>query len=131
MWLYHQNTGWLNDPSGQDIWQGYSGQPPHVNVSADEGLEGLGPIPSGTWLVTEVFQEHPKLGPFVLVLEPDEPTRARVILLGRDPDSFRMHGERSIPPSGYASDGCIIMPRSVRELVWDNADHEISVQETI
>ena len=126
-WLYSQSSGSLVDPTGTLQGKGYSGQPPHTNVPADEGLEGLGPTPCGMWEVVAVIEDHPTLGPFVLVLRPDSATRTRVVALGRDPDSFRCHGERLQPPPGYASDGCMIQVRLVRELLWNSVDKWISV----
>lgn len=126
-WTYEQLTGKFTDPSGTLQGKGYSGQPPYTNKPDSEGLEGLGPIPVGMWEATSVIAEHPKLGPFVIVLRPDEVTREKVIALGREPDSFRVHGERMKPPPGYASDGCIIQIRTVRELYWNSLDKWIQV----
>lgn len=127
-WTYQQNSGRLIDPSGTVVGVGYSGQPPHTNVPTDEGLEGLGPIPCGVWNKASVEWENAKLGPFVVVLAPDDATRARVIALGRDPDSFRMHGERLSPaPAGFASNGCIVMIRTVREEFWNSPDAVLNV----
>jgi len=126
-WTYEQSTGRLYDDAGQVQGRGYSGQPPHTNKPEDEGLEGKGPIPCGKWFVTGVQYDNPKLGPFVLILEPDDATRSRVAALGRDPSSFRMHGERLEPPAGFASDGCIIQVRLVREMVYNSPDKQIDV----
>jgi hypothetical protein len=127
-WTYQQNSGRLSDPNGALQGVGYSGQPPHTNAPADEGLEGLGPIPRGIWTKKSVEWDNPKLGPFVIVLEPDETTRARIVTLGRDPDSFRMHGERLPPaPPGFASDGCIVQIRQVRENFWNSPDPVLEV----
>jgi hypothetical protein len=38
-----------------------------------------------------------------------------------------MHGERTKPPAGFASDGCIIMPRQVRMECWNSNDHDLQV----
>ena len=126
-WTYNQRTGELSDPEGVIRGTGYSGQPPHSNKPQDEGLLGLGPIPCGDWTATGVEMTTTSHGPFVIVLAPDATTRIRVKALGRDPDSFRIHGERITPPPGYASDGCIIQPRSVRELFWNSTKHDVQV----
>jgi hypothetical protein len=126
MWTYEQATGRLIGPEGTTQGVGYSGQPPHKNVPEDEGLEGLGPIPCGCWIVTGV-EDSPTLGEFVLILTPDAATRARVLALGRNPDTFRMHGERLAPPAGFASDGCIIQIKAVRQMVFGSADKQINV----
>lgn len=127
MWTYEQSSGKLYDSSGVLRGIGYSGQPPHTNVSADEGLVNLGPIPCGLWIAISVISHDPRLGNFVIVLEPDAETRARVIALGRDPDSFRFHGERLAPPPGYASDGCMVNNIAVRQNFWYSGDHPIQV----
>lgn len=130
-WTYNIPSGRLIDPTGTLCGVGYSGQPPHTNVVADQGLESLGPIPSGQWLAVSVEYNNPKLGPFVIVLRPDDATRAKVIALGRDPDSFRMHGERLEPPFGFASDGCVVAIRVLRELFWNSPDRWLTVTEAI
>lgn len=126
-WTWQVTGGRLIDPTGTLQAKGYSGQPPHTNVAADEGLEGLGPIPRGNWFATGVEEETVKHGPFVIVLAPDANTRSFVVSLGRDPDSFRIHGERVAPPLGLASDGCIIISRDIRELFWASLDHDLLV----
>lgn len=128
-WGYQQATGNFSEPFGALVAKGYSGQPPHANVPTDEGLVNLGPIPCGYWQGVKLEVWNPRLGPYVIVLAPDPATRARVLAYGRDPDSFRVHGERAQPPFGYASDGCIILSRDIRELFWANLDHWILVTE--
>ena len=130
-WQYEQSTGRLLAPTGTVQGRGYSGQPPYTNDPSAEGLEGKGPIPCGVWFVSGVEYDNPKLGQFVLILTPDAATRARVLALGRDPDSFRMHGEKLEPPPGFASDGCIVQVRLVREMVNDSPDKQINVVSTI
>ena len=126
-WTYQQRNGQLLKPTGDLVGTGYSGYPPHVNIAADEALEGLGPIPAGLWEMVSVIPEHPKLGPFVIVLRPDESTRVKVEAMPRDADSFRLHGERVEPPAGFASEGCIVQNRTVRMLAWASTDRWIEV----
>ena len=123
---YRQSSGVLMNPAGAIMGTGYSGQPPHTNVPADEVLEGLGPIPCGNWTMVSL-EQSPKLGPDVIVLEPDAETRARILAMPRDPDSFRIHGEREEPPPGFASDGCIILTHTCRMLCWQSVDHALIV----
>lgn len=128
-WNYSQASGCITDPWGAIRGVGYSGQPPHKNLPSAESLEGLGPIPCGEWEMVSLIEHHPKLGPNVIVLRPDETTRARVLELGREPESFRVHGERNEPPEGYASDGCIIQNHDIRMLMWGfKEDRWIHVQ---
>lgn len=126
-WLYEQLTGNFIDPIDVLQGKGYSGQPPYKNVPTAENLANLGPIPTGTYMATGVELSDPKLGPYVIVLDPDANTTAKIISYGRIPSTFRIHGERIEPPPGYASDGCIIQSRDVRELFWNSNDHEIVV----
>jgi hypothetical protein len=91
-------------------------------------LVDRGPIPPGNWKATGLVDD-PKTGDYTIVLAPaDVETLQSVKALGRDPFSFRMHGER-IPPAapGYASEGCIIAPRTVREAFWNSEDHSLQV----
>ena len=124
---YEQLTGYLYNDAAVLIGKGYSGQPPHKNDPSAENMRGIGPIPFGTYTIVELIQNDGKLGPYVLVLEPDATTRQRILEFDRDPDTFRCHGERETPPPGYASDGCIVMPRAVREMLWTGTDHIIDV----
>ena len=127
MQTYHQTSGVWEDPQGAIVSSAYSGQPPYVNLPSAENLENLGPIPCGNFVMSSVIEEHPKLGRFVIVLVPDDETRARIAAMGRNPDSFRVHGERLEPPPGFASDGCIVMDYGGRVAAWQNSDHGLQV----
>jgi hypothetical protein len=120
-WQWVQASGAFSDPAGIQNWIGYSGQPPHTNDTASEGLEGLGPIPRGKWQGVELIEDSPKLGPYIIRLEPYPETNT----LGRS--GFFMHGERANPPPGFASDGCLILERAAREAFWTSEDHDIEV----
>lgn len=117
MYTYEITTGkWIND-AGTVLGIGYSGKGPDKNNPASEGLRAEGPIPQGRYQIEGPPEDTHDHGPFVLVLAPDEATRQHILELGRDPDSFRLHGD-SIPHPGGASEGCIIQSRDVREGVW-------------
>lgn len=120
-WKYVQLTGSLYDPEGNLIGKGYSGQPPHDNDPDAQNLHNLGPIPEGLWQAVEMIPETSKHGPFVIRLEPYNETQT----FGRS--GFLIHGERVSPPPGFASDGCIIQSRDVREQIWNSMDHDIYV----
>lgn len=129
MWTVVQSTGKLslNDTFVESC---YSGQPPHVNDSAAEGLVGQGPLPKGNWKMVRLLINTQTHGPYVIVLEPDAATRARIVAMGRDPDSFRCHGERLEPPPGLASDGCLIASHPTRVVMWEGegraaSDHDL------
>jgi hypothetical protein len=129
-YCYEITSGKLYSDAGELLDIGYSGQPPHVNDFAAVGERGIGPIPAGSWVITGV-EDSPRTGPFTLILVPDAATTAHVQMLDRDPESFRIHGEREKPPPGYASDGCIILPRAIRERIWDSGDHALDTIATL
>lgn len=118
-WIYEQATGNFTDPSGTLQGKGYSGQPPHRNDPDSQFVREVGPIPRGKWQGVELIPQSSH-GPFAIRLEPYAETET----FGRA--GFLMHGD-SIPHPGYASEGCIIQSRDVRELFWASLDHDIEV----
>jgi hypothetical protein len=127
MWTWEISTGTLYDDLMNSFAKGYSGFPPYTNDLSAQNKIMIGPIPEGNWTMTGVEENNPKLGPFVIVLEPDGETTVSVAAMGREPDTFPIHGERKEPPPGYASDGCIILPRQIREQIWSSTDHDLKV----
>jgi hypothetical protein len=123
---YEQCSGNLYDTNNALMGMGYSGRPPHRNDPSSEGVKDIGPIPRGHYTMRELVPSHNELGPDVIVLEPDLATRLYIIALGRDPDTFRIHGD-AIEHPGLASNGCIIQSRLVRMRLWQSLDHEIDV----
>ena len=117
-WTFEQRTGKLYNPSGGYVATGYSGgncgkDPVGINNPDMQGVKGVGPLPVGTYTRGEVvLQSH--LGPFAIPLTPDPSND----MLGRG--GFYMHGDTT--PSGKASEGCIIMPRAVRELFYKSTE---------
>ncbi len=125
MWIYGQSSGVFESPTQTIEGVGYSGYPPHVNDSAAEGLVNQGPIPCGNYTFLSP-RDTPLHGAFVLPLLPDAATRARITAMGRDADSFLCHGD-SVDEPGSASRGCLILPRDIREAIWNSTDHALSV----
>lgn len=121
MWTYKQSTGELFDANGKLAGNGYSGSPAGKNNPAMQNVPFVGPIPRGAYTVGDPH-DSPKTGTFTLDLTPDATNQ----MFGRD--EFRMHGD-SIKDPGTASDGCIIMPRTVRDTVWQSVDHRLQVVE--
>lgn len=119
MWTYEQATGVLRNHLGMRCGTGYSGAPGHVNVPMDQTLKNLGPIPRGRYTVAAPVDTKTH-GPYVLWLTPD-PMNA---MYGRS--AFGIHGDSVVHP-GTASEGCIILPRAVREQLWASGDHELQV----
>lgn len=118
-WQFSTRDGSLYH-DGAKIGKGYSGQPPHVNVPEDERMKDKGPIPRGYWTITGRPYDSSLLGPFVLVLEPLVGTP----VYGRS--AFRIHGDSKSNP-GFASRGCIILDRGLRETIWNSSDRDLLV----
>jgi len=76
-------------------------------------------LPQGVYSFSET-EDSPTLGPFAIILVPNAANE----MFGRS--TFRMHGD-SISHPGAASEGCIIMPRSIREKVFGSDDDTITV----
>lgn len=120
-WLYEIASGRLTDPTGTLCGKGYSGQPPRSNDPTAQSLHNVGPIPEGRWQAVELIPESTH-GPFAIRLEPYPETDT----LGRA--GFLVHGD-SVQKPGFASEGCVIMARDVRELFWASDDHDLIVTE--
>lgn len=123
-WTYKQNSGELNAPDGQFVVSGYAGgakgaHPEGRNNPAMQDQHDIGPLPCGFYTMGEP-REHSILGPYAIPLIPDASNE----MFGRS--AFYMHGDRIDAP-GTASDGCIIMPRNVREFCWTSSDHRLEV----
>jgi len=117
--IYEIQTGKLLDPTGALIAIGYSGKGEHKNQPGATSLHNEGPIPAGTYRIgppTDTVTH----GPFVLPLTPDPDN----LMWGRA--GFLMHGD-SVTEPGTASEGCIIMPRMIREQVAADLDHTLQV----
>jgi Protein of unknown function (DUF2778) len=118
-WIYEIATGRLYDAAGAIAATGYSGQPDHKNDPQSVSLHDQGPIPPGRYEINPPV-ETVTHGPYVLPLAPDVGNE----MFGRS--GFLMHGDNVVAP-GTASEGCVIMPRTIRELVWASGDRELHV----
>ncbi len=123
MWQYQQSSGqlWHNSEA---VGVGYSGYGPDKNQPNDESIKDLGPIPCGLYSIgaPECVPPDPAgpHGPFILPLTPD-PTNA---MFGRS--GFLIHGD-SIESPGFASRGCMIFSRLIRETVAASGDFALTV----
>lgn len=119
MWTYHQSSGMLSrDGSIEGV--GYSGaEPTGKNNPVMEDTHNIGPIPKGLYTIGDPVNSTTH-GPHALPLAPDTSN----IMFGRA--GFLMHGD-SIEHPGAASEGCIIMPRNIREAVSNSADKKLTV----
>jgi hypothetical protein len=121
VWTYRQKTGELLRDGTPLCVLGYSGRDEGKNCPAMQDRHDLGPIPQGRWKIAELILETATHGPYVLRLIP----AAETVTFGRS--GFLIHGDSRSHP-GTASRGCIILPRSARELVWMSGDHDLTVE---
>jgi Protein of unknown function (DUF2778) len=118
-WKYQQSTGWLLGTDGS-VFKGYSGaEPEGFNNPAMQEVHNIGPIPQGMYTI-EAPMDTEAHGPYALPLIPVEGNQ----MFGRS--SFLMHGD-SIESPGTASEGCVIMARAIRQIVWNSTDHVLQV----
>lgn len=118
-WTYSQKTGDL-EQDGAHVATGYSGAGEGKNNPRLDNVRNVGPIPQGDWTITGPPVNTEDHGPFVLRLNPVAGTET----FSRG--GFLMHGDSKEHP-GCASEGCIILPRTVREQVWASGDRDLKV----
>lgn len=123
-WRYEQSTGKLFTPEGTLIATGYAGgncgkNPEGINNPEMQNVKGVGPLPVGKYTHGVVVMQS-QLGVFAIPLIPDPANEMH----GRG--GFYMHGDKIAEPR-CASEGCIIMPRFVREQYYNSVDPTIEV----
>lgn len=118
MFIYEIKTGRLTQ-YGALIGTGWSGQEAGKNNIDMVSVHGIGPLPPGIYTIGPAHTE-PRLGPVVMNLEPDISN----LMYGRS--LFRIHGASASDPE-HSSEGCIIMPRPVRELIDEGTDRALTV----
>jgi len=119
MWTYHITPGELLH-DGEHIANGYSGGGVGKNAPDFERIRAVGPIPEGDWLIVGPPYDSSAHGPYILGLAPAAGTET----FGRS--GFLIHGDSRDAP-GQASKGCIILPRAVREAIWESGDRNLQV----
>ena len=117
-WTFEQSTGKLS-LNGKHVATGYSGRGAGKNNPSLESSPNVGPIPRGVWSIGTAFK-HSAKGPICMRLTPER----TVLTFGRS--GFLIHGDSKKHP-GLASEGCIILPRSVRELISTHPDRTLEV----
>lgn len=127
-WFYRINSHCFQRGAkslSEGVYSGAYG--PDQNCAKSQGKLKIGPIPEGTFNMTELI-DSPTTGPNTIVLSPDAATRAYIKnVLKRDPDSFRIHGDNISKP-GHGSEGCVVAPPAVRITeVWDSMDRVLTV----
>ena len=124
MWTYDQSSGQLSR-NGRLIATGYSGNKRGKNNPALQGTRMVGPIPRGRWRLVSVA-DSPNTGPFTITLHAVDHTPNDDFEESTGRGGFRIHGD-SVRNPGEASHGCIILPRGVRERMWQGGDHDLLV----
>ncbi|CAB4131058.1 Protein of unknown function DUF2778 [uncultured Caudovirales phage] len=116
-WKWHQ-AGYLEYPDGKATATGYAGMGEGKNNPALEAVANIGPLPRGLYTITGPPCIHPHCGQFTLRLEPDSTNEMH----GRA--GFLLHGDNA---TGTASQGCIVLPRKVREEIWASGIRRLEV----
>jgi len=122
-WTFEQSTGKLYCPDGIQIYIGYAGgncgkNPEGINNPAMQEVHNIGPIPQGMYN-HGLCIDHSSLGAFAIPLLPFQSNE----MFGRG--SFFMHGDTETPRC--ASEGCIVMPPTVRRQYYLSADSVLQV----
>ena len=121
-WIWNITAGEIWH-SGSFVAKGYAGgncgkNPEGVNNPNLTDEPNIGPLPTGKYKFgTPVPNGH--LGPFAIPLIPDGGNQ----MFGRS--SFYCHGDTT--PAGNASEGCIILPRAIRNQIAASPDNDLEV----
>lgn len=119
-WNYQNSSGRTFDPDFVLVAIGYSGRyPDGKNKPEMMKVKDVGPIPTGIYKIGEPVDTVTH-GPYVLPLTPDPGNE----MFGRS--GFLIHGDSVLHP-GTASEGCIVLPRNIREMMWNSPDHVVKV----
>jgi hypothetical protein len=118
-WIYEQSTGnmFFNNTI---VGTGYSGNTSGVNNPSEQDVQFIGPIPEGYYTFGSPQTPISILGPYALPLTPN----AGNMMYGRA--GFFIHGDT--PQHNFsASEGCIIMPLSVRQMMASSGQNNLQV----
>lgn len=96
---------------------GYAGHGSGKNNPDAQNIPNVGPLPCGTYTIGAV-SDSPKTGPLTIILCPSTDNR----MFGRS--AFRIHGDNK---AHDASEGCIILPREVRERIAQQRGDKLEV----
>lgn len=119
MWTYRQSDGQVTGPNGNQHGCGYSGRGIGKNAPSSQNIPTVGPLPQGSYTMQPPVDTQAR-GPYVIWLTPDPENE----MFGRS--AFGIHGD-SIEHPGMASEGCICLPRSTREIIWQSGDRRLIV----
>lgn len=120
MWIYSQSKATMSH-DGFTTMIGYAGNGQGLNNPNAQNIVGHGPLPQGFYIIGSPH-DSPHTGLFTLDLTPDESN----IMFGRS--LFRIHGDNP-EMNDSASDGCIILGRTMREAIASSGDNRLQVVE--
>jgi len=133
-WIFRVKAGELVDPDGVVRASVYAGHGAARNNPDLEGQHGKhdasgkilagGPLPRGTYKLDLLKVDGDHMGPYAIHLMPDPETKEKILDLHRDALSFYIHGDNA---THDASEGCLIVPRTLRGEMWQSPDHELRV----
>lgn len=130
-WYYQQSNGNLThvDSNGvvTDYGNGYSGNGAGLNWPGAQNMQGVGPIPQGTYTIGPQQNNVTGSGHMLLQsmrLTPDPSNQ----MFGRS--GFLIHGDNS-RGNQSASEGCMIFNHDVRNIIGNSNDHILHVFEPI
>ncbi len=110
----------MTDPNGNVVATGYSGHNGGINDPSQQSVPNVGPLPQGSYTIGPPHTPIDHLGPNALPLYPDPANE----MFGRF--GFFIHGDNAAA-NFTASDGCIIMPPTIRQSIVDSGDTALSV----
>ena len=119
-WTWLITSGTLLNLNGIPVAHGYAGHGNGLNNPKAISVPDVGPLPVGSYQIGQPIQDD-HVGVFALPLTPDPSNE----MFGRS--AFFIHGDN--PSLNHtASDGCIILPRQVREDISNSGDAELIVK---
>lgn len=116
---YDQKTGEIMTDDGTVIGKGYAGNGKGKNNPAMESVKMIGPLPRGIYIIGEPINS-PHTGPYSIPLTPNP----KNVMYGRS--GFMIHGD-SIDNPGTASNGCIVLPHTIRVQINNYTDKNLEV----
>jgi len=124
MWTFQNSTGRLFSPAQVLVETGYAGgnlgkNPEGINNPVYQYTRLIGPLPVG-WYTFGTAVEGSHLGPLAIPLTPDPENDMQ----GRS--GFYLHAD-TIGHPRCASEGCIIMSHTTRQLVDSSTDKRLQV----
>lgn len=115
-WKYIQSNGNLSH-GGALVATGYSGHGEGKNNPAMQSVRNVGPIPVGMYEIGPMMMHKDGKGPIVM----------RLTAVGHEAfhrSGFLIHGDNA---DHTASEGCIILPRAIRQRIAESGDNELEV----